>query len=67
VHGVEDLGAVVSNAADVANSHYYAFENYEALLVLECLPSHLLGPDNALAVFTLIAVRVMFSALRLIS
>ena len=64
MHSVEDFGAVVSNPAVIANSHYNAFENYEAFLVLERFPSNFLRANDALAVLALITVRTLFSALR---
>ena len=61
---VKDLGAVVSNTAGIAHSNHNAFENDEALLVLECLTSNFLGANGTLAMFTPISVRILFSALR---
>ena len=64
VHRVEDLGAVVSNTAGIANSNYDAFENDKALLMFEGFTSNFLGTNRALAVFTPVTVRILFSALR---
>ena len=64
VDRVKDFGAVVSNTAGIADAYYNAFEDNKTLLVLEGLTSNFLRTNGALAVFTLIAVRVLFSALR---
>jgi hypothetical protein len=61
---VKDLGAVISQPAGIANSHYDSLENDESLLVLECLAGNFLRPNGALAVFARITVRTSFSALR---
>ena len=52
MHGVKNLGAVISRTALIADAHYDAFKNNKSLLVLERLASHFLGTDSAVAVLT---------------
>ncbi|HET9478448.1 MAG TPA: hypothetical protein VFO72_03845 [Pyrinomonadaceae bacterium] len=56
---VEDLGAVISTAAGIADSDYDSFKDNKSVLVLERFPSNLFGPNGPLAVFALVTVRTL--------
>ena len=63
VDRVEDLGAVVSKTAGIADAYYDSFKNDKTLLVFECLAGNFLRPNGAFAVFAVVAVRTLLSAL----
>lgn len=63
MHGVKDVGAVVSRTTLIADAYYDAFENDEALLVLKRLSSNFPGPNGTVAVFTRVPVRSFLSGI----
>ncbi|HEY5074916.1 MAG TPA: hypothetical protein VII34_09480 [Pyrinomonadaceae bacterium] len=56
IHGVKDVGAVISRSASVANTDHNIFKDYESLLMLESFALHLLWAHGAFAVFAVMAV-----------
>ena len=55
--GVEYFRAVITCSASVANTDRNTFEDYETILVLECLAIDLLRSNDSFAVLARITVR----------
>ena len=67
MNGVQEVGAVISVPAFIADSDNDILQNDESILMLECLALYLLRSNFPFAIFTLIAIHRIYSSDRVIS